>query len=317
MSRRDRWTADGETAPTYEHDPVPDDIHGYAHLVERYWESGESVEYLDGAVTNEAFRDGDRVVKDISFSALPSLLTVYKAGRSLADLVVGPLQGRRPHIDLEYFTTAERAAAEEAAAESEVVDGPDVFWRDGGRIEMEYLPDEPLPAAARDNNDEFAYLLGQVVGGVLRDENEEDWVTRESRPENFIVEYSPIDLRYMDDEAWNSGRTDRITARRIDNEYGTGDPTPFDREMQTLTLLTGMKNLPPEKYRRFRDGVEDAYGEEFSLPAGAAATVFSIGYPFLIEKELLSGDREKTRNAVRNAWNDVRRQTVDRLTDSL
>ncbi|MFB6294982.1 MAG: hypothetical protein ABEI97_04435, partial [Candidatus Nanohaloarchaea archaeon] len=255
MWRGDRWTAVGDPVSDYDHDPVPDEIVGYAHLVERYWETGESVDYLDGAVTNDAFRDDDRVVKDVSFSALPALLTVYKAGRSLADLVVGPLQGRRPCIDLEYLSTDDRAAAEEAAAESDVVDGPDVFWRDGGRIEMEYLPDEPVPDAVRENSEEFSYLLGEMVGGMLRDEDEADWATRESRPENFMVEYSPIDLRYMDDKAWNSSQVDRITVRRIDNEYGTADATPFDREMQTLTLLSGMKNLPPAEYRRFRDGV--------------------------------------------------------------
>ncbi|MDY6761735.1 MAG: hypothetical protein SVY41_01680 [Candidatus Nanohaloarchaea archaeon] len=316
MSRDGRWTAADGPEPVYEHGPVPEEIHGYAHLVERYWESGESVEYFDGAVTNDAFRDGDRVVKDTSFSALPSLLTVYKAGRSLADLVVGPLQGRQPCLDIEYLSTADRVSAEEDAAVADAVDGPDVFWRDGNQLEMEYLPDEPVPTAVRRNDADFAELLGTVVGDQLRGENDAGWGTRESRPENFILEYSPIDTRYLDDGEWGGDRCSRLHTRRIDNEYGTADASLFDTEMQQLTLLSGMKNLPPEKYPRFRDGVEQEYGE-FSLPAGAASAVFSIGYPFLIEKEILGGDREKTWNAVRNAWNDVRRQTVDRIREAL
>lgn len=311
-----RWTAADEERPDYRHDPVPDQIHGYAHLVEQYWDTGETVPYLDGGVTNRAFRDDDRVVKDVSFSLLPVMLTAYKAGRSLADIVVAPMQGRRPRLDIEYLSTDDRAAAEETAAESDVVDSPAVFWNEGGRVEMEYLPDEPVPAAVRANDPGFAGMVGALVGEQLRAENDAGWVTRESRPENIIVEYSPVEARYLDDEAWDGDRCACVYTRRIDNEYGTPAGTPFDMEMQQLTLLAGMKNLPPATYRRFREEVAAA-DEEFSLPVGIASSAFSIGYPLLIEKELLRGDREKTRNAVRNAWNDVRRQTVDRLRDAL
>lgn len=182
--------------------------------------------------------------------------------------------GNRMYGDPGYPSLDDRMANEEDVAEDfEALtwfDTPEVLETAGNALRMERMEGMMFKDWAVDADPRAVYRVGYRTGSDLRRYHEAGGALIDARTSNMKVDEgtpaAPSKPEFLEQDpslAW------------MDFEYGTGDASETDRDLDMLTLVNSARHLDPERYGEFMEGVEDGYGVEVTDRIHAIANVTS------------------------------------------
>lgn len=225
----------------------------------------EEADSLDGSLTNEL--------------AQTQVGTVLKEFSSRPKMAYVQMLGRMPARKLEYQDQQSRIENEKEFREFS--EGTEVYTPEIIGVEEEYVEFETV-----DGIDMNKYLneashheaeeAGNLVGDFLNNVHGRGGAITDLRINNFMMQ-------------------DDGGLAFVDAEYFTGDASEWEKKMDLITMTSSVKQVDSRSYNSFREGFEDAYGEDIDVITDAISSITSPGHAKYLEK-----DEERTSNSVQN-----------------
>ena len=245
---------------------------------------GNHLVAVDKGLTNTLYYDSDKdaIVKNYDINpsqGVTRALAVVAYGVKFKPNLHTKNKRMKKEIELKQLI--------EQSIDDEVVNSPDVKERRGSSIAYEYV-DGVDAREYLEENPEYAYLVGEMVGKAITELHENEISQIDSRPENWLIssDEDGLNLYLVDHEYSDSD---------ISRDLTDGVSKMIDRGM----FLQGVQQMDEDVYRDVKRGMEETAGDvnSFEDTVKAAASVCNAA---LIEK-----DTKKFSKAAKNGVKDV------------